>query len=127
MENLWGELPQFDSIRLPATILKEQAQVITDLTQGLLQGTVASDPGRNNSLFTNLILVVPTLNNYKYTVLYTLTEPPLIYPLKLRSLVHDVSFDVESEVKFLQILKDILSSHETKMLILSLVAQARGF
>jgi hypothetical protein len=39
-KNLWGELPKPETIRTPYTILKEQASILSEITNGLLIGEV---------------------------------------------------------------------------------------
>lgn len=67
-KNLWGELPDAADIRSPVTILREQASLLTQMTNGTLQGEVylENSGGRFSS---TLYILAPALDDYRYSVL----------------------------------------------------------
>ena len=80
-KNLWGELPKTLRVRLPITVLKEQAAALTELTDGILTGSVlTSRKGGRISL--TLRIVAPALDGYTYDVAYA-NHDIEGYPLEL--------------------------------------------
>jgi hypothetical protein len=49
-KNLWGNLPEYEDIKTPYVILKEQASLLTKLTNGQLEATVTTTSGTGASL-----------------------------------------------------------------------------
>src|SRR5947209_5976298 len=65
--NLWGSLPGSTDIRPPVTILKEQAEVLSEISGGILYGKVLRESGGGRFAFT-LQIEAPAIN-YTYEVL----------------------------------------------------------
>lgn len=145
-KNLWGELPNPETIRTPYTILKEQASILSEITNGLLIGEVINNQ-KDEFFVKTLRIKAPSLNNYTYSVvevqhlikLYpvfvkNLTSDPitkatdLIDSLRVNlghsSLLEDPGYKkYSSEEEFENALGQILSSQEVKRVISSLLAQ----
>jgi hypothetical protein len=145
-KNLWGELPNIETIRTPYTILKEQASILSEITNGLLIGEVINN--QNNKYFVKTLRIkAPSLNNYTYSVvevqhliqLYpvfvkNLTSAPIT---KATALIDSLRVDLRhpglledqgykkysSEEEFENALGQILSSKEVKQVISGLLAQ----
>jgi hypothetical protein len=145
-KNLWGELPNPETIRTPYTILKEQASILSEITNGLLIGEVINN--QKDKYFVNILRIkAPSLNNYTYSVvevqhliqLYpvfvkNLTSEPIT---KATDLIDSLRFDVRipgmledqgyekysSEEEFEKALGQILSSQGVKKVISALLAQ----
>ncbi|MEQ8999333.1 MAG: hypothetical protein RID53_22770 [Coleofasciculus sp. B1-GNL1-01] len=148
IKDLWGDLPSAETIRTPYTILKEQASILTEKTNGLLVGEVKFGdvksspqffPGRREVLVdpdsqeTRLFVAylrikVPSLNNYTYSVLkiqYSLTD---LYPVLVTSFAaaEDRECECKSEAEYENALGKILSSSDVKRVISSLLAQVHA-
>lgn len=125
-KNLWGQLPAADNIRLPVVVLREQASVLTRLTQGVLEGSVLTS--RDGDEFElELRIVAPALDNYQYTVLRVFHGVHL-YPVRVAppdTLRRDW-IRCDSEESFEEILAHQLSSNRVKKVIASLLAQSRA-
>ncbi len=122
MTSLWS-IPNIDNLRTPLSILKEQAAALTDDTRGLLVGDVKTDEDLDGYLDLTLIIRVPSLNNYSYSVL-TYTQPITLFPGTMRSNAFATSRTVKSEEEFMFNLKEALQSPAITMAVKGLLAQA---
>ena len=78
---MWGDLSEVQIIRTPRTVLLEQAQFLTEATKGTLVGVVREGPSAR--VFQHDLLVkVPSLNNYQVNILQVEHEIDL-YPASL--------------------------------------------
>ena len=95
-KNLWGDLSSLATVRTPKTLLEEQANVLTEATAGLLMGRVydlaplGRDPrvslSDDRAKFRyDFDVLVPALNNYRYTIL-SVYYPLELYPLDAENL-----------------------------------------
>lgn len=142
-KNLWGNLPSVNKIKTPFTILKEQASLLTKMTQGLLvgevtqpkmrQGLLEDQPFRqglnqvqqeiNQDLEVILRIKVPSLNSYTYSVLQVI-YPIALYPVKVKNLTTQ-AFNYllcNSKEEFENALGSILSSESVQRVISALLA-----
>jgi hypothetical protein len=126
-KSLWGNLTQVKSVRTPFVILKEQAEILTEETKGLLVGEVREIrlDGHNASQMT-LVIVAPALNHYRYAVV-EVTRSPQIYPVTVRSLVvDDFVARCDSEGQFEEVLGDVLSSLPVQKVIEALLSDIQA-
>jgi len=122
-DDLWGELPDVEEIKTPFVILKEQAELLTKKTDGLLVGEVTQHQvGQGFQCM--LDIVVPTLNNYKYRVL-SLVYKMTLYPLNL-SPANKPSVSCSDEDEFKKELGNIFKFQETQDVISKLLAHVRS-
>jgi len=121
-KNLWGELPNAETIRTPYTILKEQASILSEITNGLLIGEVVVNIQKENFLAMTLRIKAPSLNNYTYSVV-DVQQPIQLYPVGIRNLIKNTWTEYSSEEEFENALGQILSSQEVKRVISALLAQ----
>lgn len=150
-KNLWGELPKPETIRTPYTLLKEQASILSEITNGLLIGEVTND--QRDNFFVNILRIkAPSINNYTYSVVQV-QYPIQLYPVFVKNLTSDKFNNLEknlinaannplmgfvdpggllvqqgynkysSEEEFENALGEILSSQEVKQVISALLAQ----
>ncbi|MBD2016549.1 hypothetical protein H6F96_21575 [Microcoleus sp. FACHB-53] len=150
-KNLWGELPKPETIRTPYTLLKEQASILSEITNGLLIGEVIND--QRDKFFVNILRIkAPSINNYTYSVVQV-QYPIQLYPVFVKNLTSDKFNNLEknlmnaannpligfvdpggllvqqgynkysSEEEFENALGEILSSEEVKQVISALLAQ----
>lgn len=126
-KNLWGELPNTETLRTPYSILKEQASILSEITNGLLIGEVNSYPKEN--LFVMILRIkAPSLNNYTYSVVEVQHKIQL-YPVFVMNLASDENQgfnQCSSEEEFEKALGQILSSQEIKKVISVLLAQIQA-
>lgn len=143
-KDLWGDLPSAETIRTPYTILKEQASILTEKTDGLLIGEVKMSPQieypgiikslvdqerqQSQSFVAFLRIKVPSLNNYTYSVLKIQYPLPDLYPVLVTSFVaaEDRECECATEAEFENALGKVLSSSDVKRVISGLLAQVHA-
>jgi hypothetical protein len=113
-------IPDAALIRTPLSILREQASALTEQTRGVLVGeAVAKQDG--DDLVVWLDVVVPGLNEYRYRVL-RYRQPLEMYPGDFWALgSHKGS--IADEPKFIEAVKEALSSDKAKNVLTSLLTQ----
>jgi hypothetical protein len=121
-KNLWGELPNPETIRTPYTILKEQASILSEITNGLLIGEVVVNNQKDKLFVMTLRIKAPSLNNYTYSVV-EVQQPIQLYPVTIMNLLENKMTKYSSEEEFENALGQILSSQEVKTVISGLLAQ----
>ena len=143
--DLWPPTISGPEVVAPVTILREQAAMLGKKTNGLVLASVRTttrdsltrdektglraltrpghDAGNGNEGFIHSFqLVVPALEDYTYT-LFRIEHGIKLYPVKLhvpRTLGGRIA---KSEDEFVDILRKILSSDNTRRVIGSLIAQ----
>jgi len=125
-ENLWGSLDDFKKVKTPLSIIREQGELLTQATQGVLQGFVKIDSQADRINF-SFFIVAPGLNNYKYEVL-KVSHPITIYPVMVFNTVEEKQRweECTHELIFLSKIKSILSSSKIKKVIESLLSQSES-
>ena len=134
-QNLWGQIPSTGSIRAPILILREQAGLLGQATNNILQGDVTILKQRDYSITGGIVreydfqvtlsIVAPALDNYRIAIVQVL-HGIKIYPLTVRNLTNNTENDCGDEVSFLNAIREILSSEETHRIIQSLLAQSEA-
>ena len=125
-EDLWGDLPDGEDIRTPKTILKEQADLLIQKTDGILEGRVLTRPV-DEFMRHILQIVVPSLNNYTVNIL-SVTQSIYGYPCYLDDFIEkgeDV-YKINDEKNLMESLKHHLQSEGIQRLIKSLMAEAKA-
>jgi hypothetical protein len=118
--DLWGDIVP-NAVRTPAGILKEQAAILGDKTQHLVEAEVTTSVSGQDLVHT-FELIVPTLDGYRYQ-LFSISHGPTIYPVEVR---FERTPRLNTEEAFVGWLRDKLSSTETRSLISNLLAQAQS-
>ena len=147
--DLWPEDLELDDIVPPVTILKQQAVLLGKKTKNLLEGQVTTfsaaggmmgslsqplvvggsgkfsitNSAVQTTLFHNFDLVASTLNGYKYT-LFSASHNINMYPVSIA--YDDQRIECSTEQEFLQALKSIFNSDETRRVISALIAQSKA-
>ncbi len=122
--NLWGQLPTVEVRRTPYVILREQAALLGQMTENLLEGHV--EKGREGSKFAaKLNIVAPTLDHYTYTVLHV-DYPVALYPLKVWDTGEGAFRECGNDAEFVEAVGEILSSDRVKRVIAGLLSQIRS-
>jgi hypothetical protein len=126
-DSLWGDLNDLETIRTPREILREQAIHLTESTNGVLSVDVVDTMHSATVFYHDFDLVVPLLNNYRYTLL-SVSYPVLFYPLTVRSEhLKGPKGRVEQcddEEEFRNCLKSIFTSREVRDILVRLKSQA---
>lgn len=124
-ENLWGDIPKPADMRLPVAILREQADLIFTLTEGLIKGRVSTSVSSGVPQ-ASLSLVVPSMNDYAYNLATVLTNPVSIYPAQIIAAGDNTYKMVTDEDAFMVALGKILGSERTRKALNGLMAQAKA-
>lgn len=129
-EDLWGDISVEKEIKLPVTILKEQASILGEKTNKILEGRVRSlNINSKESVGYLLEIVAPALGSYRYRILTVIHSAILIYPLYITyERVDEGTFEVScgDEEDFIKNLHEILSSDFTRRVIISLISQSKA-
>ena len=129
--NLWPtDIGQITAQRGPATLLKEQAALLAQLTKGLVEAEVRSgqDPDEQNFV-DNFYVVGPTIN-YQY-LLFTLRYPIEFYPAELLFVPAEAidgstrNVKIEDDTKLADEVRQIFSSEKTKGVISAIIARSK--
>jgi hypothetical protein len=115
--DLWGDI-QPSAVRTPVAILREQAALLGNNTQNLVEAKVETS-GIAGNFIHSFNLVAPALDNYKYK-LFTVHHGPELYPIS----VNDQTNALETEERFVDWLRQRLSSDKTRKIVGNLLAQA---
>lgn len=124
--NLWGHLPVEEKIRTPYVILKEQASLLTEMTNGLLLGNVDREDPEDGNFVCTLEIVVPSLNNYSISILI-ISYPINTYPCKVSSyLTDDKNIECPTEDSLFSVIRALLSSPQVKKIISALLNEVHA-
>lgn len=142
-KSLWGDLPLAETVRTPLIILREQATILTQMTNGLLTGVVSK--GRFNlvddpydlpfedpasppiPMFrATLSIEAPALDGYIFQVLQTDYQLALLYPISVYDVVSKTNHTCADENEFLAVVGVILSSEGVRHAIGMLLSQSRS-
>ncbi|MGB0560836.1 MAG: hypothetical protein ACPGVO_03420 [Spirulinaceae cyanobacterium] len=123
-ESLWGEIPAPEDLPdLPKTILREQAEILTEATGGALIGEVSQRTHNSQTFSAALSIKVPALNDYRFNVL-TIDYPIHLYPVTLQDQTGESQGHVCHTVEdYKEQLGKILSSERVKSVIAALLSQ----
>ncbi len=134
MQNLWSsELDKISSenpIKLPITILREQAGILGEKTKNLIIGEVRDEIDENNLVIVHFHILAPALKNYRYLLMTLKYNLPEVYPVLLvdytvpTELFYPISIRTEAEL--FENIGKILSSEKTIKIIRMLISQLKG-
>jgi hypothetical protein len=121
-------------VKPPVMFFREQARTLSKVTNGILDGTVEVYP-LENVIRSELWILAPLLNNYKYLLL-RVHHPLSLYPAVLHilpNIVQGKGDETRAEIKRCQTpeefdtaFKDALSSSEVVKVIQSLLAMSKS-
>lgn len=126
-ESFWI-LPDTANLRTPTTMLKEQAEALTQQTGGLLKGEVSLRPAKSGGhgltgTIVTLTIAVPAIDSYFITAL-SYQHGLESYPGALYLNFENRSVEVADESEFTSVLKAALSSTKTQNVLSNLLSQA---
>jgi len=120
--DLWpGDIGEGD-LRTPVAILKEQATLLGTKTDQLVAAEVESR-AEADVFFHRFYLVAPALE-YKYK-LFTVRHPVSLYPM-VGYFSDGRQEQIHSEEEFIEWLRGVLTSEETRGIVRALIAQSKA-
>ena len=135
-KSLWGQLPLEENVRTPLIILREQATLLTQITNAVLEGAVtsqkfapSSDPfgfsPPNKTFRTTLAIEAPALDGYVFQVLQVNYDLAL-YPVEVVDLINKKTTECANEEDFNNAVGHILSSDAVRRAVGMLLAQSKS-
>lgn len=122
--DLWPDDIKVDDMVTPLSILKEQASLLGQKTQNLVEAEVQTTPlGADFSH--SFFLVAPALDNYRYKIFWV-RHPIDMYPVKIIDENGAIRYEARSQDEFIGRLKEVLTSEKTKSVIKALIAQSQN-
>jgi hypothetical protein len=137
--SLWPKDIENQRTRAPVAILREQASILGQITQNLVQGQVYTDIQENERFRYEFFIVSPPLANYQYQLL-TMLHDVSLYPVEIYTeeaiklaIQNDVRLiseeygeyiKAETEEELLAALKAIFGAKKTVQVITALLSQA---
>ena len=112
--------------RTPLSIMKQQAVMLGKHTSNLLEAEVTTDI-YDGDFRHRFVIAVPALD-YRYE-LFTVSHDPMLYPITVSSVRYENytgRSKLQNEQEFVDWLKSVLNSDETKRILASLLAQAES-
>ena len=128
--DLWPDDLETGRMTTPAAILRQQAVLLAKKTGnaltarvdgGALDRRLVRDP-QNQGFHYSFEVVAPSLANYTFQ-LFTVRHGMDLYPVKLDFRVQERAYEAASEAEFIEVLRQVLSSPETKRVIETLLSQ----
>ena len=120
--DLWGSFQGFDSSLSPFRILREQSDLLTEKTFQRLNGRLDSIINSSGQQRIEFTIYAPALKDLVLDFLVVEYDLDL-YPVEIKH--NGSSYFCDSESSYLETLKDIFSSKETRRTITSLLVQIR--
>ncbi|MBZ5607194.1 MAG: hypothetical protein LAP38_02975 [Acidobacteriia bacterium] len=125
--DLWPDLGSA-KVRTPLAILKQQAALLGKHTNNLLEGQVTTQTFGGE--FHHRFLIEATALDYRYE-LFVVSHGVKLYPVRLESGPHQAYYGsnkpkFDSEQAFVNWLKGVLNSEDTKRVLSSLLSQAES-
>jgi len=106
----------------PVAILRQQAALLGPKTSNLLGGAVDT-VARGDKFIHRFYIVAPGLDDYRY-MLFEVSHGMDPYPVT--TTFRKFQRELDTEGGFLEWLKDMLSSEETRRIVSTLIAQTQG-
>ena len=128
LKNLWGGLSTLSpTILTPTEILKKQAALLSDMTNGILQADVTVTVSTFTGEFTlEMDIVAPAIDNYRYSVLRA-SHGIELFPVKVSPAWDSIEVtECNDEAEFEAALEQILSSEKITRIINLLRAQSHA-
>jgi hypothetical protein len=119
--DLWPEFQPPEAINSPVFLLKEQAALLQQKTQGLVLAGLRPASTADGSFWVGFDLYSPALGEYTYR-LFEVTYPPQFFPITLT--VGDEGLRASGLDGFKNLLEQVLRSDRTKQVVEAIMAQA---
>ena len=124
--NLWpDDIGQVTVERGPATLLKEQAGLLSQLTKGLVEAEVRGEQDPETQNFVDNFYLVATTINYSY-LLFKTDYPPTSYPANLYfHPLFPLGVLVADDEDLAKCLADIFDHEKTRQIIGAIIARSK--
>lgn len=122
-KNMWGDLQHLPTDPSPRSVLQEQAQLLTQGTNGLLTGKVEQTISLENEFTYDLKIELSQVDNYAYTVL-SISYTVKFYPVRVKSDFLVAPRKCDDEDAFKHAIASILGSAGVKAVVARLLSQA---
>lgn len=123
-ESLWPSDFGQGLVRPPVILLKEQARILTELTQSIVQGNVRTTE-EEKQFFHYLSLVAPALGNYRYDLL-RISHTIELYPVNLWYIPDSSKKTANDEDELKVELRTMFNDERTRRVIGALLAQSKA-
>ncbi len=126
-DDLWGTIAIDTELKMPLAVLKSQATLLAQKTNGVLEAQVGSFKvtGKDTVAY-SFNIVAPHLSNYTYKVL-TISHPGiLLYPVRVVDLTSKMEHICKTEDEFIMVIRAILSSDVVHKAVLALITQSKA-
>ncbi len=122
--NLWGDFPVEEDVKTPESVLRDQAQILAEATQGLLDGRLEfSQKGSDFDI--RFYIVAPLLNNFRYLVA-RVVYPATLFPVEVWGADELLAYTCKDMDEFEEAIGRILQSENTRRAYSVLLAQSRN-
>jgi hypothetical protein len=121
--DFWPDDIGQSDLRTPLALLREQAVALGEKTKNVVTAAVESSSD-GDSFVHQLYITAPGMN-YKYQLL-VVRHPLMLYPMMARASSSQGWTTIQAEDDFLQWLKSVLASDNTRKVIRALIAQSQG-
>jgi hypothetical protein len=141
VESLWPVIKEKPDVVPPVRLLRQQADLFTDMMQHMMVAQVNTTTVADASSFSNMAkgtstqmshllnIRVPSLGNYSFTVLEMVHDPKQLYPIRIIDKFSGKSSKssniVYDEKDAIEVLKKILGAADLQNAISSLLAQVK--
>jgi len=119
--DLWPQDIGEASLQTPVTILRQEAALLGEKTNQLVTAEVTTQ-SQGQTFLHSFVIVAPALDNYKYE-LFKVQHGISFYPMTV--IVQGGGNNIGSQAQFIEILRMIFTSPNTKNIVQSLIAQIR--
>jgi len=118
-------IPDADAIKTPMTILKEQASLLKQKTNGLLEGAVRIHRQELEDQIAVLEIVAPVLGNYSIGIVQ-IKYGLHFYPVRIVDSLAGVAYDAIDEISYKIDLEKIFTSRHVQETIKTLIQQVKS-
>ena len=118
--DLWPAEIGTTKVTAPVTILRKQASILAQRTEGLLEAEVLTNSQASSQIVHRFVLVAPALDNYRYE-LFNVIHDVRLYPTQ--GVFQGSGTQLDNEEAFVNWLRSVFSSRETKQVIDGIMAQ----
>lgn len=120
--NLWSPQVKVDVVT-PYAILQVQANLLSQITQGILQGDIETEMGQTKVQH-RLVIIAPAYNGYRHTLVVVHHKQNLPYPADVLAETFASSQTAHSDTELQDLIGQVLQSKQSLAMILSLIANS---
>ena len=129
VESYWG--PDFPAIgdSAPVSLLKQQAEKLSEITGGVVEGVV-KESAENGTVYASLYAGVPSVGDYQFKILYishpVIADPSNPFPITVEDSFQQEKRQILDMNEFDHYLRDVLISPSVRMAIGSLIKYGKS-